>query len=138
MYINIFSLFWKDIIVEVEQRHWQRAEWPAIKGQVWRKTDKKWCWICGKPYNLRFHHISYLRIGTLDEWKDIVIVCSTHHYLCHFTIFKKIPLTDKALTARYKYLVRHKWRRIRPSHIIDWFISVYAIDTHPKRKSLQW
>ena len=139
MHYTLFFIIRKYIIDEQNDwKHWNRPQWTGIKKQVWQNTDKKCCWICGKPFNLYFHHLSYERVGTQDEWKDIVIVCNTHNDLCHYTLFGKVPLTKKALTDRFNYLKRAKWRRIRPSHIINWIIDTYSVSNHRKRRTVSW
>ena len=138
MYRKSFLSFLQSPIDEIEWKHWYRKEWAGIKQKVWEEAKIKGCWICGKGWGLQYHHLSYLRIDTAHEWKDIVIVCRLHHRLCHFTLLGKVPMNSKDLTARYKYLLRHKWRRFKPSMFFDWLIYAYGIGGNQRLKRRSW
>lgn len=135
---NILSLvISKYIKIGDSKLHWNRKDWTKIKQKVYSSTIHKYCWICAKPYDLQFHHLRYDRLSTPEEIEDIVIVCSLHHYLCHYTLFtSKLPLKYPYLHARYIYLQKNRWRRIKPSHIINWFIRTYSLSF--KRGSLPY
>lgn len=107
-----------------------------LKSDHWEKTKKKvlrkkpyicsMIW-CGKYRNLQFHHIDYSHLETVREVDDIYIVCGTHHYLCHFTLFGKVPLRRRDLMKRYRYLYISTWRRFRPSWFFQWMYDTYRI-----------
>lgn len=92
--------------------HWQK-----LKRRVYRKRGGK-CEICGKMWALEAHHVNYKYNNTNQEINYIKLVCHTHHILCHWGIFGKIPMTPMALTKRFNQLKRQTWRRLRPSHIL--------------------
>jgi hypothetical protein len=118
-----------------EGQLWYRTEylasdwWEKVKQKAWQRGSKC-CEICGKRYHLRPHHLSYDRIYTDDEYLDVYYVCTTHHWLCHWSWLGmyQIPLKRRDLTRRFLQLKRQQWwRRLRPSDVINWFIESYKI-----------
>lgn len=112
---------------------WYRA---YLASEAWQKTKKRVlrkkpyvCSIlwCGKHHNLQFHHIDYAHLGTEKEADDIYVVCGTHHYLCHYTLFSKVPLKRRDLLKRYRYLYVSTWRRFRPSWFFEWIYDTYKV-----------
>ena len=107
-----------------------------LQSRLWEKNKKrakkeygfacsiKWC---GK-YTQDYHHLDYSFLWTDVDWMVIVPLCRRHHYLCHFTIWGKVPLNKKRLTKRYKQLQKQRWRSFRPSDVINWFIRNYSIE----------
>ena len=98
-----------------------------LDSRLWNRNKNKaaeiWGWscvYCGKDNN-GFHHFQgYDDIWTPEDYNNIIPVCSTHHYLSHFTITgKKIPLTKTSLLKRHRQLKRQYWRRIKPSDVFS-------------------
>jgi hypothetical protein len=74
--------------------------WHETRNKVYKNHPH--CQICGRTYDLIPHHISYKRLGTKDEYKDIRMVCRKHHKMCHRLIWIiLLPRTTFWLTWRY-------------------------------------
>ena len=111
-YKNVYltSVHWQEVKEQVLENYFYICSMPG----------------CGKTSNLEFHHLSYDRRGTVNEWRDIRILCHQHHYLAHIKFnwlklrFERLPLTRRALSKRYMTLYHATWRRVRPSDIFNW------------------
>jgi len=97
----------------------QTPRWKRLTNAVYY-AQNKCCRICGKRYNLEVHHLDYAHIGTEREFKDLVLLCHTHHSLCHwwFLGFHKVPLKKKNLVRRYRFVRAAVWGRFRPSQLL--------------------
>jgi hypothetical protein len=58
-------------------------EWIKVKAIFLsdRKTPK--CAYCKTTKNLQVHHLSYNRLGTAGEIKDLMVFCRKHHHQIH-------------------------------------------------------
>lgn len=105
--------------IYMRSKQWEREKRKAVE-----QKPSPMCSITGcDRYKRDWHHYKgYEAIWTENDYMFITQVCGTHHFLCHFTLFGKVSLTKKDLVKRYNYLCRHKWRRLRPSHILELWI----------------
>ena len=51
---------------------WQKNREMALKAANYK------CYVCGRPFELQVHHLSYAHIG-YETLNDLVVLCETHH-----------------------------------------------------------
>lgn len=103
--------------------------WEVNKNKARKRFAPYYCSItnCDRFYVAFHHYLGYEAVWTDQDYLYIAPVCKTHHALCHWTIFGKIPLERRQLQRRYKYLCRHTWRRKRPSDLFNWLGEAYRV-----------
>jgi hypothetical protein len=76
-------------------------EWFKVKNIFLSNRKYPKCAYCNTKENLQVHHLSYNRLGTTGELKDLMVFCSDHHEQIH-----KIEKEEKVSirTATYKLL----------------------------------
>lgn len=78
--------------------------WKALKKS--KLKDNPQCEICWSEA-ITVHHLSYTRLWKEKE-NDIVSICDSCHYKCHFDEWKKIPINTRSLTKRFNILKEEK------------------------------
>ena len=61
----------------LQSEHWQNVRMQALK------RDGLVCQLCGSGINSRVHHVSYDRVGSDEEVKDLVTLCEECHSKVH-------------------------------------------------------
>lgn len=78
--------------------------WKALKKSKLRDNPQcEICWIKA----MTVHHLSYTRLWKEKE-TDIVSICDSCHYKCHFDEWEKIPINTRSLTKRFNILKEEK------------------------------
>ena len=77
---------------------WIELKRKALKKKRFKKCRKKCC----DEEVVELHHMSYKRMNTKDELKDIIPLCRKHHQLIH-DISKKTGLSVKLATSMVIY-----------------------------------
>lgn len=74
--------------------------WHALVRRYISHNPKARCFVCGNPWRLQLHHVSYKHLFHEKMKRDLYIVCGPCHRKQHFGIFGKKPL---------KHLRRRIW-----------------------------
>lgn len=80
--------------IYLQSEHWQK-----FKKRVHKRY--KCCRFCQVKENLNIHHLTYKNLGH-EKFKDIVVVCQTHHYNLHDA---KLMFNKGQITTMDKYLI---------------------------------
>lgn len=59
------------------QEYLQSDWWQKNREMALKAADYK-CYVCGCPFELQVHHLSYAHIG-YETLNDLVVLCKTHH-----------------------------------------------------------
>ena len=87
--------FWKRF--KTYNNYLKSKEWIEIKKIYFGKRQKK-CIGCGSKKRINVHHRSYNRLGSVNETKDLVTVCSDCHVKIHEIEKSKGVSVNKATT----------------------------------------
>lgn len=96
-------------------KYLQTKTWQEAKNKRWKRLQKKVCELCGFWVLAgQYHHISYRRRGTRNEWKDIRYLHPKCHKRCHYILlFFRLPNTAFFLTVRFYQLRVFYWLKAR-------------------------
>ena len=59
------------------QEYLQSDWWAKNREMALEAADHK-CYVCGRPFDLQVHHLTYEHIG-FEHLYDLVVLCKTHH-----------------------------------------------------------
>lgn len=75
---------------------WKKRKW--LKRKRFKKCQKKGC----NSTHIEVHHVSYKRVGKIDEGKDVIPLCREHHQKVH-DLSKELKLSVRLATNMVIY-----------------------------------
>lgn len=100
-------------------RYLQSDAWKKIRA-IRLKIDRNKCAVCGRPFDLQVHHLTYEHIFMEDPFTDLVTLCKQHHE--HLESMRDSPLFEIAndrVRIRQEYNNRAYTKRLAHQFCIE-------------------